>query len=316
MASDKATQTIISCFNSKPLHQTTEADPVLNKDQPSKIDEFQDVGCIKEETQQKQKVVRFKLDPPTGFPFLKLPAEARNLVYDSYLISRPIWGWGPDRITLLQPALTRVNRMLRKETLEMFYAGNSFKLYLEAFNPSIEISGEEHQRLRLLRGLRALKRNGYFTFIGELQIYLKPCLSVSGWTPCRNASIELNILHLGRIVAVGEEGSGDFLHNGKFHNGYDRLDTKNVDWNSFEAVYSTIEEYKQKLIGALEDPDADDIIPSGRLSEVLQILLGESELVEAFKWVVFVGKLQVWGAASSYGWDDTFQHWGTASHGS
>ena len=70
-------------------------------------------------------------DSSTSFPFLSLPPEIRNHIYDLTLPSFPqkhIYII-QSAANLAQPALTRVNKQLRAETLSYYYSCNHFQIY-------------------------------------------------------------------------------------------------------------------------------------------------------------------------------------------
>ena len=59
--------------------------------------------------------------PSHPFPFQTLPSELRNSIYKMLVIlERPI------KIDTVQPAITRVCRQLRAESLPIFYGNNIF----------------------------------------------------------------------------------------------------------------------------------------------------------------------------------------------
>lgn len=69
-------------------------------------------------------------------PFLRLPAEIRNMIYKEILI-QPGCGCArshPTRplplCTLAQPPLTRVNRQIREECLPVYYGSNTFSVFV------------------------------------------------------------------------------------------------------------------------------------------------------------------------------------------
>ena len=73
--------------------------------------------------------------PPNPSPFLKLPAELRNHIYDIVLISTKVFRLDdifiyihPEEVLypLHQPPLTCVCRQVRSETLPIFYRDNIF----------------------------------------------------------------------------------------------------------------------------------------------------------------------------------------------
>lgn len=65
------------------------------------------------------------------FPFLRLPAEVRNTVYQNsnFYISRRLC-MGFCFYDLRQPPMTRVNKQLRYETLPIFYENQEFQMEL------------------------------------------------------------------------------------------------------------------------------------------------------------------------------------------
>ncbi|KAK3645652.1 hypothetical protein LTR56_003747 [Elasticomyces elasticus] len=75
------------------------------------------------------------------FPFMELPPELRNRIYekcidgDQYLIIPGDCHHGPDqRDPPLQPAITRVSRNIRIESLAMFYSVNKFEFHALRFD--------------------------------------------------------------------------------------------------------------------------------------------------------------------------------------
>ena len=83
-----------------------------------------------------------KASVPQTIPFTDLPAEIRNRIYelalpsahrsDELITATPV----KDEVLLFatQPVLTRVSHQLRAETLEMFYANNTFVAYIARFD--------------------------------------------------------------------------------------------------------------------------------------------------------------------------------------
>lgn len=75
--------------------------------------------------------------PVQTISFLDLPAELRNRIYEHLLPLRQDWRIiaTPFRDDLMlfgdQPAITRVSKQIRAETLEMFYATNTFVAYIQ-----------------------------------------------------------------------------------------------------------------------------------------------------------------------------------------
>ncbi|KAK5013063.1 hypothetical protein LTR39_003834, partial [Cryomyces antarcticus] len=82
------------------------------------------------------------------FPFLKLPAELRNRIYEDALLFRAPRalhdivrdhardsGDDPSQTVLCQPALTRVCKQIREESLSVYYGLNEFSAELLACNP-------------------------------------------------------------------------------------------------------------------------------------------------------------------------------------
>jgi len=68
------------------------------------------------------------------FPFMSLPAEIRNWIY-GYVIPQDNHlflprGYGEDCSELWQPNLTRVDSLIRRESLSIFYGSNTFRLYI------------------------------------------------------------------------------------------------------------------------------------------------------------------------------------------
>ncbi|KAK5013629.1 hypothetical protein LTR60_003383, partial [Cryomyces antarcticus] len=65
------------------------------------------------------------------FPFLKLPAELRNLVYRFVLVFQERIAFHHEHATAMaqssQPPLTKVSRQIRAESLPVFYGGNWFE---------------------------------------------------------------------------------------------------------------------------------------------------------------------------------------------
>ncbi|KAK5257078.1 hypothetical protein LTR16_001669 [Cryomyces antarcticus] len=82
------------------------------------------------------------------FPFLKLPAELRNRIYEDALLFRAPRalhdivrdhardsGDEPSQTVLCQPALTRVCKQIREESLPVYYGLNEFSAELLACKP-------------------------------------------------------------------------------------------------------------------------------------------------------------------------------------
>lgn len=100
----------------------------------------------------------------------------------------------PLPISLVQHPLTCVSRQLRRETLELFYTSNVFRLTLDMFGHSLNpVPNEMHNRLRFLHGLQTLATSGYVSMIPHLEIVCFPP-TLSDRRPQRQQGIRYHIV--------------------------------------------------------------------------------------------------------------------------
>lgn len=109
------------------------------------------------------------LQPPANGPQMKslldLPAELRNVIYEYALVfERNIPPWDRPRHRKVeewwQPALTRTNRMIRGETLPIFYALNTFSLH--------PVRPHADRYVRWLLGIGTTNRRSMLNCVGGL----------------------------------------------------------------------------------------------------------------------------------------------------
>ncbi|ROV97253.1 hypothetical protein VSDG_04773 [Cytospora chrysosperma] len=127
---------------------------------------------LQQDTQAKLELSTFQ--PVGHLPFLKLPPEVRNMIYQLILVDigherRP---FRPRLPSFRQPALTQVNRQIRTETLSMFYTYNMFTLRVPSpdHSPDLDHSREEQQWMRFVRGLKLFSTCGYLPIVSHLTI--------------------------------------------------------------------------------------------------------------------------------------------------
>lgn len=225
--------------------------------------------------------------PAGQFPFLKLPPELRNRVYDLVLPNVDCDG-DPISIRLTQHPLTRVNKIIRKETLAMFYSKNNFILEAPALEPAKTDLLEEHRRLRFLRAVRLLVCSGYFDHIRHLDILV----FVRGPLFTLGHGIKLEITNDKPTVYNWEEESSQdgpplVLEDDSYWD-LNRVGGGYVDWNSIDDCTFSLEMQKLILSGmALDaglDAMADDISEMSihRPAEVLHLLLKGKRNTEKF----------------------------------
>lgn len=220
-----------------------------------------------------------------SFPFLKLPGEIRNRVYELCLISRTFNG-SLAPVSPSQPALTRINRIVRYETLELFYASNRFRLSFRLIDPDIDSPGEEQRHLQFLRGIRNLVRNGYFQLMKELTIRVTKArasfVDMCDLRPTLRARVlkkEPHVLNCYPIL------KGPFLHDNLFF-WVERLNVGDIDWGDAEAVDKAVESHKSKLCaefvaeGDYAAAEELEHMPCGQMCEVLRALFEGSRLNE------------------------------------
>lgn len=82
---------------------------------------------------------------------------------------RPHRPWLP---SLRQPALTQVNRQIRRDTLPMFFSNNMFILRVPSpdHNPDLDHVREEQRWMRFIRGLKLFSACGYLPIVRHLTI--------------------------------------------------------------------------------------------------------------------------------------------------
>lgn len=225
----------------------------------------------------------------SSFPLLKLPGEIRNRVYEFCLVPRDADG-SPKPVSPYQPALTRVNRVVRSETLELFYAINKFKVYMKVFDDNDYDPGREHKYMQLLRGIRNLVQIGHFQLMNELEIQLTYAWRPHPYTEEPRPFLRARILSKGPHVL----GSDWFLPEDYVYDNIDRLSVGDTDWGDVEAVDSAVELYKFRLCEKLADMDHDvaaeelEYLPCGRMCEVLRALLHDPRLSESSKRSLFL----------------------------
>ena len=94
---------------------------------------------MKMPTKTQLSALRMASNSTTACPLLELPAELRNRIWEQVIVKEgPIslapasdLADGEELETGAQPALSRVCRQIREETLPMFYAHNIFRLHPE-----------------------------------------------------------------------------------------------------------------------------------------------------------------------------------------
>lgn len=218
--------------------------------------------------------------------FFDLPGEVRNQIYKLYLKDL---GWGRRRaMCLAQPALTRVNRAVREETLEMFYTHDNFEICIRA-----NVHNEEYDRRAFrhcLRGIEATVRAGRFQLLSSLSI----CLIYAQNNTTSESSIDQIALRArifnAETIITQRDGTGSFevsprsafLAMDSVHNDF-------TQWNFLEDVEDAIAIHKQRLQKSYLEEDGDydvyeslEEMPTDRLCKILQLLLGEPSMPEHF----------------------------------
>ena len=101
-------------------------------------------------------------------PLAKLSPELRSKIYsyiiptqDVQVIGHPLELAVREEIAAIQPAITRTCKQLRKESLQMYYANNQFRILLPeasdfAFALVMEMSSAQHERV-FKQGMVAIK---------------------------------------------------------------------------------------------------------------------------------------------------------------
>lgn len=111
-------------------------------------------------------------------PFLSLPSEVRNTIYRLCVI-KPRWHGYIVNQTLCQPAISRTNRLVRQESLYIFYTNNCFGLrlrlrtdweYPHPMRPFWQHVDEDPPSMAFLRDITNLSNSPYFPLMAGLEI--------------------------------------------------------------------------------------------------------------------------------------------------
>lgn len=221
---------------------------------------------------------------PSYFPLLKLPGEIRNRVYDFYLVPRNTDG-STKPVSPYQPELTRVNRVVRGETLSLFYASNQFELSIPIINSEIDAPDQLHQHIRLLRGIRSLVQNGYFQFMNDLAVHLisDPGAHDSGFHGMRRVLMARLLKKDTHILT--SPIMRDYLPVQSYFLQVDRPGAGGIDWRNEDAVHHVVASYKERLSdelsakGRLELSIEVENTPCCQMCQILSILLGNSSII-------------------------------------
>lgn len=216
---------------------------------------------------------------PSGhFPFLRLPPELRNVIYRLVLVTFDNKG-GLFPVFLTQPALTRVNRQIRKETLGIFYAENKFAMNIHILDPWKTDHLEEHQRLRFLRSVKLLAVSGHFDLIQQLEIF---GYSPKPQGPLLNppVAMRLRISNNKPKICVWESDDDPDDDNLEWFWDVNCVGYDYTDWKSIDDATFAVEMQKLILCGNLVFGGVPDMakelndMSTGRICEVLRLLLG------------------------------------------
>lgn len=222
-------------------------------------------------------------DIPGAFPFLKLPPEIRTMIYRLCIVKTDIHG-NPDIRSPRQPAIMRLCRTTRNETLGIFYCENIFTIDVYLRDPASEPLEEEHQRLKFLRALKMFTATPYFASIQEIEVVaiLHPSDQDSiGKKMCYDVRI---LKKRPRVITEEEYDPDDLEMWEAFFKGTQFANTQELrpnDWSNFEDVSYAIE--AQLLYWAVDYPRLSGevvtlrTVRTGRLCEVLTLLMGESQ---------------------------------------
>lgn len=229
----------------------------------------------------------------SSFPLLKLPGEIRNRVYKFCLVKRQFDG-RLEPVLPYQPALTRVNRFVRGETLELFYASNRFEVFIDVVIPHYEVPGEEQKNIRFIRGIRNMVRKGYFELINELTIHLVSDLITDFFNnPGFRLILRTRLLKKKPYILSKPLVKDYHIDETSFYE-VDRLDVGNTDWNYIETVACAVESHKRRLSRELyteleyEAGFCMEAMLCGQMCEVLHALLGQPILTKYSKTFVFL----------------------------
>lgn len=197
-------------------------------------------------------------------------------------------------ISPCQPALTRVSRAVRGETLELFYASNKFELFINATNVEIDIPGELQQHMQFIRGVRSMVRNGHFQIMNQLTIHLG-----SDDDTYLYAMRRFRLMLTARILKsdpyiLQKPIMRDFYYDPNSFNEIVRIGGGDIDWSNPEAVHDAVESHKKRLADeclSWEDVNAStdlENIPCARMCEILHVLLGKPEPINHSELVLFL----------------------------
>lgn len=120
------------------------------------------------------------------FPFLSLPGELRNMIYQAHFqLPERMIEFGDKLLFRAQPALTRVNKQVRTESLSIYYSERTFLLRVHLGDDRAVYDQHEMGYADFCRMMRAFEPaeesdradSGHFSRVSDLRVRIRLGLS-------------------------------------------------------------------------------------------------------------------------------------------
>lgn len=236
-------------------------------------------------------------EPPRPFNFLGLPAEIRVLVYRHVFVENKYEV--PRAVLFRQPALSQVNRLVRREALPVYFANTDliiripmpvcpcsydygfFKMDLDYVNSERDL--EEQRWVALLDRLRLFALSGNLHKVKQLTISMGPVFVLDAHNDqyttiqCFLNEPERPNIELCSLLMRRGEGWCRAMWGAMSGT---RIGEDNTDWDDVDAIREALESATQALGSKLErihptmNPEVVHPTPVGRLVDAMHVLFG------------------------------------------